>query len=114
MLGLFRIAVAAHLSGTVVLALFFVLLARHDRRGYLRYWTLAWLAQVAALVLLLAGQRQGAPFSPGLYLLLTATHGVLLCAAAQHHGHGRRMGALPFLALLPLAVGIPWVPRLFD
>jgi diguanylate cyclase (GGDEF)-like protein len=114
MLALFRIAVAAHLSGTVVLALFFVLLARHDHRAYLRYWTLAWVAQVAALSLLLAGQRAGAPFSPGLYLLLTAAHGVLLCAAAQHHAHGSRMGWLPFLALVPIGFGIPWAPRLFD
>ena len=114
MLGLFRIAVAAHLSGTIVLALFFVLLARHDRRGYLRYWMLAWLAQVAALVLLLAGPQRAAPFWPGVYLLLTALHGVLLCAAAQQHAHGSRMGGLPFLALIPIALGIPWVPTLFD
>jgi diguanylate cyclase (GGDEF)-like protein len=94
--------------------LFFLLLARHDRRGYLRDWTYAWIAQLAALALLFAGPEPGSPQSPGLFLLLEGLHGVLLCAAAHRYARGVPMGWLPLLSLLPIAVGIPWASRLFD
>ena len=105
LLPLFNVAIAAHLAGTIVLALFFILLTRHDRRPYLREWTLAWIAQVIALGLLLLGRRPDWPVWPGPYLVLNMVHGVFLCAAAHRYGRGegfsRRFKAL----FVPLGVG---------
>jgi len=112
-LPLFRIAIAAHLSGTVALALFFILLAREDRRPYLRDWTLSWLAQVAALSLLLTGW-DGWPLAPGLYLVLTALHGVLLCSAAQRYARGRGLSHRVFIALAPVALVALFGARLIE
>ena len=53
-----EIATAAHLAGTIVLALFFVLLERHDSRPYLRDWMAAWIVQGAALAALLVTSRR--------------------------------------------------------
>ena len=56
---LFEIATAAQLAGSVVLALFFVLLERHDPRPYLADWMAAWIAQAVALAVFLASLRWG-------------------------------------------------------
>jgi diguanylate cyclase (GGDEF)-like protein len=112
-LPLFRIAIAVHLSGTVALALFFVLLAREDRRPYLRDWTFAWIAQLSALALMLAGW-DGWPFAPGLYLVLTGLHGVLLCAAAQRYVHGTGLSARMFIVLAPVALIALFSPQFLD
>ena len=113
-LPLFSIAIAAHLAGTVVLSLFFVLLARHERRPYLREWTYAWIAQVGALALVLAGPRSGWPLWPGLYLVLTTLHGVFLCVAAQRYagGGGLRRASYGLLALI--AVAAFWVAAVWE
>lgn len=84
----FETAVASHLAGTVVLALFFVLLGRHDPRPYLRAWAAAWVTQVVALAALLLSARQGWHLSYSLYLLLETAHGVLLCLAALAFARG--------------------------
>lgn len=78
-----EIATAAHLAGSVVLALFFVLLERHDSRPYLRDWMAAWIAQVLALGALLAAAHWDPPGSYTLYLFLEASHGMLLWMAAR-------------------------------
>src|SRR5262245_56422447 len=101
---LFQIATAAHLAGSVVLALFFVLLARHDPRPYLRSWTAAWIAQVLALAALMVASRWDRHTSLSLYLFLEAVHGALILFAAQNYAHGqelRRRHAL-LLGLLAL------------
>src|SRR5882762_2493982 len=87
---LFEIATAAQLAGSVVLALFFVLLERHDPRPYLADWMAAWLAQAVALAVFLASLRWGWTISVAAYLVLEAGHGLLLCAAARHY-HGRSL-----------------------
>ena len=79
---LFEIATAAQLAGSVVLALFFVLLERHDPRPYLADWMAAWIAQAVALAVFLASLRWGWTISLAAYLFLEAGHGLLLCAAA--------------------------------
>jgi len=87
---LFEIATAAQLAGSVVLALFFVLLERHDPRPYLADWLAAWIAQAVALAVFLASLRWGSTISLAAYLFLEAGHGLLLCAAARHY-HGRSL-----------------------
>jgi diguanylate cyclase (GGDEF)-like protein len=77
-----EIATAAHLAGTFVLALFFVLLERHDPRPYLRDWMAAWIVQGVALAALLATSRRDWQTGLGLYLFLETAHGVLLWLAA--------------------------------
>lgn len=84
----FEISTAAHLAGTVVLALFFVLLERHDPRPYLRDWMAAWIAQGLALGALLLTSRQDWQTGFGLYLFLETTHGVLLWLAAMGYARG--------------------------
>ncbi len=91
-MSLFEISAAAHLTGSIVLALFFVLLVRHDPRPYLRRWTAAWLAQVAALVVLLASSLRDWHTPLALYLCLESVHGALILAAAQNYASGRRFG----------------------
>ena len=83
----FETAIAAHLAGTIVLALFFVLLERHDPRPYLRDWMSAWLAQGIALAVLLFTIRRDWQLGFGLYLFLETLHGALLWLAA--HGYNR-------------------------
>ena len=87
---LFEIATAAQLASSVVLALFFVLLERHDPRPYLADWMAAWIAQAVALAVFLAALRWGSTISLAAYLFLEAGHGLLLCAAARHY-HGRSL-----------------------
>ena len=95
----FEIATAAHLAGTVVLALFFVLLERHDPRPYLRDWMAAWLAQGFALTALLLTSRRDWQTGFGLYLFLETAHGVLLWLAAVGYARGA-LGARPRLWML--------------
>jgi diguanylate cyclase (GGDEF)-like protein len=82
------IATAAHLAGTVVLALFFVLLERHDPRPYLRDWMAAWIVQGAALGALLLTSRHDWQTGLALYLFLETAHGVLLWLAAMGYARG--------------------------
>jgi hypothetical protein len=89
MMSLLQITSAAHLGGSVVLALFFLLLARHDPRPYLREWTAAWVAQAIALAMFLGASWYGWPASLSLYLFLAAGHGLLLVSAAYTFAHGR-------------------------
>jgi diguanylate cyclase (GGDEF)-like protein len=87
-MSLFQIATAAHLAGSLVLALFFVLIARHDPRAYLRQWTAEWIAQVLALGALLVASFQVPRLGFGIYLLFEAAHGLLLNAAALNFARG--------------------------
>jgi diguanylate cyclase (GGDEF)-like protein len=99
---LFEIATAAQLAGSVVLALFFVLLERHDPRPYLADWMAAWIAQAVALAVFLASLRWGWAISLAAYLFLEAGHGLLLCFAARHyHGGSLRRSRYGWM-LLPL------------
>jgi diguanylate cyclase (GGDEF)-like protein len=99
---LFEIATAAQLAGSVVLALFFVLLERHDPRPYLADWMAAWIAQAVALAVFLASLRWGWTISLAAYLFLEAGHGLLLCSAARHyHGGSLRRSRYGWM-LLPL------------
>jgi diguanylate cyclase (GGDEF)-like protein len=102
-MGLYDIATATHLAGTIVLALFFLLLTRHDARPYLRDWTSAWIAQLLALGVLLASSLRGWHASLGLYLFLETAHGLLLCAAAWSYASGRPSRRARAWLLLPLA-----------
>ncbi len=83
-----EIATAAHLAGTVVLALFFVLLERHDPRPYLRDWMAAWIVQGIALAALLVTSRRDGQMGLALYLFLETAHGVLLWVAAVGYARG--------------------------
>ena len=83
-----EIATAAHLAGTVVLALFFVLLERHDPRPYLRDWMAAWIVQGVALAALLLTSRRDWQSGLALYLFLETAHGVLLWLAAVGYARG--------------------------
>ena len=97
---LFEIATAAHLAGSVVLALFFVLLERHDPRPYLADWMAAWIAQAVALAVYLAALRYGSTVSLAAYLFLEAGHGLLLCTAARHyHGSSPRRSGYGWMVL---------------
>lgn len=102
-MSLVDFSTAAHLGGSAILALFFVLLARQDPRPYLRDWTLAWIAQVLAL----AADVLPGPAAPALRgavsAFLAALHGLLLCSAAHRYAHGRAAGAGYRLVVLPIA-----------
>jgi diguanylate cyclase (GGDEF)-like protein len=87
-MSLLEIATATHLAGTVVLALFFVLLERHDPRPYLRDWMAAWIVQGVALAALLVTSRRDWQTGLGLYLFLETAHGVLLWLAAIGYARG--------------------------
>jgi diguanylate cyclase (GGDEF)-like protein len=87
-MSLLEIATATHLAGTVVLALFFVLLERHDPRPYLRDWMAAWIVQGVALAALLVTSRRDWQTGLALYLFLETAHGVLLWLAAVGYARG--------------------------
>jgi diguanylate cyclase (GGDEF)-like protein len=102
---LYDVATAAHLAGTIVLALFFILLARHDRRPYLREWTFAWIAQVAALSVLLFGRRPALwPMLAGPYLVCTTLHGLFLGSAAHRYARGIGLSRRFTLTVTPVAL----------
>ena len=107
-----EIATAAHLAGSVVLALFFVLLERHDSRPYLRDWMAAWIAQLLALGALLVAARWDPPGSYTLYLFLEACHGMLLWSAAHGYARGRPSRGLRAAILVPLLVWAAAAPML--
>src|SRR2546426_570941 len=91
---LFEIATAAQLAGSVVLALFFVLLERHDPRPYLADWMAAGFAQAVAPAVSLPSLRGGSPISLPASLFREAAHGLLLSTAARHyHGSSLRRRA---------------------
>ena len=99
-MSLFEIATAAQLAGSVVLALFFVLLERHDPRPYLADWMAAWIAQAVALAVFLVALRWGSTISLAAYLFLEAGHGLLLCSAARHyHGSSLRRSRYGWMVL---------------
>jgi diguanylate cyclase (GGDEF)-like protein len=108
------IGTAAHLAGSLVLATFFVLLARQTARGYFRDWTAAWIAQAAALGLLLLSEALGWTASLSAYLFLAASHGVLLCAAAQNESRGLGLRREHSFVLLPVALWSGVAPQLLD
>ena len=83
-----EITTTAHLAGTVMLALFFVLLERHDPRPYLRDWMAAWIVQGVALAALLVTSRRDWQTGLALYLFLETAHGVLLWLAAVGYARG--------------------------
>jgi diguanylate cyclase (GGDEF)-like protein len=103
-LPLFEIAVAVHLAGSLVLALFFVLLERHDPRPYLAEWMAAWIAQAIALAVFLTALRWGWTVSLAAYLFLEAGHGLLLCTAARSYRGVRLRRSRYLWMLLPLGV----------
>jgi diguanylate cyclase (GGDEF)-like protein len=111
---LFEIATAAQLAGSVVLALFFVLLERHDPRPYLADWMAAWIAQAVALAVFLVALRWGSTVSLAAYLFLEAGHGLLLCVAARHY-HGSTPRPTHYLwIVLPLAAWAAAGPALIS
>jgi diguanylate cyclase (GGDEF)-like protein len=114
-MSLFGIATGAHLAGTLVLALFFVLLERHDPRPYLRDWMAAWLAQAVALATLLLVAPRDWMVGVGAYLFLEAAHGVLLFSAARSYAEGERHYALRprLLMLLPVVAWAAAGPVVF-
>ena len=99
-----EIATAAHLAGSVVLALFFILLERHDSRPYLRDWMAAWIAQMLALGALLVAARWDPPGSYTLYLFLEACHGMLLWSAAHGYARGPLSWRLRAATMVPLLI----------
>jgi diguanylate cyclase (GGDEF)-like protein len=110
----FDVSTSAHLAGTVVLALFFVLLERHDTRPYLRDWMAAWVAQGLALTALLFTSRRDWQTGFALYLFLETAHGVLLWLAARGYARGAVPGRL---RLWLLAATVAWAaigPLLFE
>jgi diguanylate cyclase (GGDEF)-like protein len=100
----FETATAAHLAGTIVLALFFVLLERHDPRPYLRDWMACWIAQAIALGVLLFTIRRDWQLGFGLYLFLETLHGALLWLAA----HGYRRTIPPRRRMWVLVATLAW------
>lgn len=109
---LFTVGTAAHLAGSLVLALFFVLLTRQTARGYFRDWTAAWIVQAAALALLLVSEGLGWTASLSAYLFLAASHGVFLCAAAQNESRGMGLRREHAFILLPVALWSGVAPHL--
>jgi diguanylate cyclase (GGDEF)-like protein len=114
-MSLFEISTAAHLTGSIVLALFFVLLARHDPRPYLRHWTAAWITQVLGLSFLLTASTRDWHSAFGAYLLLESIHGLLILAAAQNYatGSGLRRGHALIVVLLAVWSSLAqwWFPQ---
>ena len=92
--------VAAHLAGSLVLALLFALLSRHDPRAYLRDWTAAWVARALALLTLLVAVRQGLPGGPSLYAFFDTASALLLLVAALGYARGMNPARLRTFALL--------------
>src|SRR6185503_17945855 len=103
-MSLFEIATAAHLAGSVVLALFFVLLQRHDPRPYVREWMAAWIAQVFALGCLLAAVVEGWRAAFGVYVLLQALHAGYICVAARLYAERGLAWLRPWLLVPVVAV----------
>lgn len=104
MLPTYETASAAHLAGTIVLALFFVMFARHEPRPYLRDWTSAWLAQGFALLVLLFSAWRAWTGALALYLLLETAHGLLLYLAARSYADETRRWRSAPLVVVPLGV----------
>jgi diguanylate cyclase (GGDEF)-like protein len=111
-MSVLAMATAAHLVGSLVLAVFFALLGRHDPRRYLHFWTAAWCAQALALLVQLFGGRWGGPAALDAYLFLLTGHGVLVAVAAWSYSRGtpgRRALGLGAIPLLAWAAGAPLV-----
>lgn len=110
--GIFSMATTAHLLGSVVLALLFFHLQRHDPRPYLRDWMAAWAAQALALCGLRAAAHLDWALGLSLYLFLVSIHGLLLCVAGYNFTHGGR----PARAWMLFALAVGWAaaaPRVF-
>lgn len=68
---LWRLSTATQITSTLMIAVFFVVLARSVRRAELRPWVTAWLANLGALVVTIAFWF-GQPQSPAVFLFLRA------------------------------------------
>jgi diguanylate cyclase (GGDEF)-like protein len=68
-LVLWRLSTATQITSTLMIAVFFVVLARSVRRAELRPWVTAWLANLGALVVTIVFWF-GQPQSPAMFLLL--------------------------------------------
>ncbi|HET7747378.1 MAG TPA: GGDEF domain-containing protein [Vicinamibacteria bacterium] len=110
---MFTIAVSAHLLGTIVLAIFFVLLERHDRRAYLRDWMAAWIAQGLALATLLLVAPRDFSLGFGLYLFLETAHGALLLLAAVGYARREVRGRVRLWLVLPAIAWAAAAPAVF-
>jgi diguanylate cyclase (GGDEF)-like protein len=108
----FPSALAAQFAGTVALALFFLLLSRNDPRRWLRDWTLAWVAQAAALGLMLVNAITTDESALGVYLVAEVVHGLLLCAAALAYVGWVVPVSVRVAGLVPLAGWAFWAGRL--
>lgn len=96
-----------------MLALFFALLTRYDPRPYLKTWTVAWLAQAAALAGLLLWIRNGSSAGLHAYLLLEAGFALLLLGATLNYARGLRPAWLHAAVLPPALLWTALGPRLF-
>lgn len=110
---LFEVSTWAHLGGTVVLALCFALLERHDPRPYVRDWMAAWAAQALALSGLIFASRWEPQAAFSLFLFLETAHGVFLYRAAVAYARGPSPRAHPAWLAAPLALWAGLAPFVF-
>lgn len=110
---LFEVSTWAHLGGTVVLALCFVLLERHDPRPYVRDWMAAWSAQALALAGLIFASRWEPQAAFSLFLFLETAHGLFLYRAAVAYARGPSPRAHAAWLAAPLALWAGAAPFVF-
>jgi diguanylate cyclase (GGDEF)-like protein len=113
-MSLLQTATLAHLAGSLVLALFFTLLLRHDPRPYLRAWTAAWSAQVLSLAALLLAELWDRGLGDQLFLLFGGAHALLIVGAAQNYARHQGPSRPHFVAAALIVLWSLAAPRLLQ
>ena|GEM_PF-6315575 len=99
-----NIALSVQIAGTSILFLLFVFLSIHDKRRYLRYWTMSWFLYAVGLAALLFSFLQHArwPYVP--YQILELSSMAMLTAAGLNYSRGIRLRKRDLLLWIPMFV----------
>lgn len=97
-------ALCVQIAGISILFFLFVFLARHDKRLYLRYWTVSWFLYAASLAILLVSFLQHRHWLYAVYQLLDLTAAGMITAAGMNFAYEFRLQKRHALFLIPALV----------
>ncbi len=97
------IGLCVQIAGTLILFFLFVVLTRHDKRSYLKYWTWSWALYAASLVTLLASFWLRLNWPYALYQFLELGAAGMITAAGMNYARGFQLERRHALWLIPAA-----------